>query len=168
MKTLITITGPENSGKTTLMWTVYEKLVAANNTQHTIWVANGYHELTTPHSRVYKPSGELCDFNALININGVKLYISSVGDAIRYIKLTIREVILIDADIVFTAIRTRTRSAIIQTEEFYNTEIKPKYSPIEFISCKYKDPKKISEQNDQLADEIVSAIMKEVQKITNL
>ena len=75
---------------------------------------------------------------------------------------------VIDADIVFTAIRTRTRSTIIQTEEFYNTEIKPKYSPIEFVSCKYKDPKKISEQNDQLADEIVSAIMKEVQKITNL
>ena len=168
MKTFITIKGPENSGKTTLMWTVYEKLVAANNTQHTIWVANGCHELTTPHSRVYKPSGELCDFNALININGVKLYISSVGDAIRYIKLTIREVILIDADIVFTAIRTRTRSTIIQTEEFYNTEIKPKYSPIEFVSCKYKDPQKISEQNNQLADEIVSAIMKEVQKITNL
>ena len=168
MKTLITITGPENSGKTTLMWMVYEKLVAANNTPHTIWVANGCHELTTPHSRVYKPSGELCDFNALININGVKLYISSVGDAIRYIKLTIREVILIDADIVFTAIRTRTRSKIIQTEEFYNTEIKPKYSPIEFVSCKYKDSQKISEQNDQLADEIVSTIMKEVQKITNL
>ena len=168
MKTLITILGPENSGKTTLMWTVYEKLVAANNTPHTIWVANSCHELTTPHSRVYKPSGALGDFKALIDINGVKLYISSVGDAIRYIKLTIREVILIDADIVFTAIRTRTRSTIIQTEEFYNTEIKPKYSPIEFVSCKYKDPQKISEQNDQLADEIVSAIMKEVQKITNL
>ena len=168
MKTFITIKGPENSGKTTLMWTVYEKLVAANNTPHTIWVANGCHNLTTPHSRVYKPSGALGDFKALIDINGVKLYISSVGDAIRYIKLTIREVILIDADIVFTAIRTRTRSKIILTEEFYNTEIKPKYSPIEFISCKYKDPKKISEQNDQLADEIVSAIMKEVQKITNL
>lgn len=168
MKTFITIKGPENSGKTTLMWTVYEKLVTANNTPHTIWVANGCHELTAPHSRVYKPSGELGDFKALIDINGVKLYISSVGDAIRYIKLTIREVILIDADIVFTAIRTRTRSTIIQTEEFYNTEIKPKYSPIEFISCKYKDPQKISEQNDQLADEIVSAIMKEVQKITNL
>ena len=168
MKTLITITGPENSGKTTLMWTVYEKLVAANNTPHTIWVANSCYELTAPHSRVYKPSGDLCDFNALININGAKLYISSVGDAIRYIKLTIKKVILIDADIVFTAIRTRTRSTIIQTEEFYNTEIKPKYLPIEFVSCKYKDPKKISEQNDQLADEIVSAIMKEVQKITNL
>ena len=168
MKTFITIKGPENSGKTTLMWTVYEKLVAANNTQHTIWVANGCHELTTPHSRVYKPSGELCDFNALININGVKLYISSVGDAIRYIKLTIREVILIDADIVFTAIRTRTRSTIIQTEEFYNTEIKPKYSPIEFVSCKYKDPQKISEQNDQLSDEIVSVILKGVQKNKNL
>ena len=154
MKTFITIKGPENSGKTTLMWTVYEKLVAANK--------------TTPHSRVYKPSGDLCDFNALININGVKLYISSVGDAIRYIKITIKVVFSIDADIVFTAIRTRTRSKIIQTEEFYNTEIKPKYSPIEFVSCKYKDPQKISEQNDQLADEIVSAIMKEVQKITNL
>ena len=168
MKTFITIKGPENSGKTTLLWTVYEKLVAVNNTQHTIWVANGCHELTTPHSRVYKPSGALGDFKALIDINGVKLYISSVGDAIRYIKLTIREVILIDADIVFTAIRTRTRSKIIQTEEFYNTEIKPKYSPIEFVSCKYKDPQKISEQNNQLADEIVSAIMKDVQKITNL
>jgi GTPase SAR1 family protein len=167
MKTLITITGPENSGKTTLMWTVYEKLVAANNTPHTIWVANSCHEQTAPHPRVCKPSGDLGDFKALININGVKLYISSVGDAIRYIKLTIREVILIDADIVFTAIRTRTRSTIIQTEEYYNTEIKPKYSPIEFVSCKYKDPKKISEQNDQLADEIVSAIMKEVRKITN-
>lgn len=57
MKTLITILGPENSGKTTLMWTVYEKLVAANNSPHTIWVANSCHELTTPHSRVYKPSG---------------------------------------------------------------------------------------------------------------
>ena len=167
MKTLITIIGPENSGKTTLMWTVYEKLVAANNTPHTIWVANGFHELTAPHSRVYKPSGALGDFKALIDINGVKLYISSVGDAIRYIKLTIREVILIDADIVFTAIRTRTRSTIIQTEEFYNTEIKQKYSPIEFVSRKYKDPQKISEQNDLLADEIVSAIMKEVHKITN-
>ena len=110
----------------------------------------------------------LCDFNALININGVKLYISSVGDAIRYIKITIKVVFSIDADIVFTAIRTRTRSKIILTEEFYNTEIKPKYSPIEFVSCKYKDPLKISEQNDQLADEIVSTIMKEVQKITNL
>ena len=150
------------------MWTVYEKLVAANNTPHTIWVANGCHELTAPHSRVYKPSGALGDFKALIDINGIKLYISSVGDAIRYIKFTINEVISIDADIVFTAIRTRTRSTIIQTEEFYNTEIKPKYSPIEFISCKYKDPQKISEQNDQIADEIVSAIMKEVQKITNL
>ena len=168
MKTFITIKGPENSGKTTLMWTVYEKLVAANNTPHTIWVANGCHELTAPHSRVYKPSGALGDFKALIEINGVKLYISSVGDAIRYIKLTIKKVILIDADIVFTAIRTRTRSTIIQTEEFYNTEIKPKYSPIEFVSYKYKDPQKISEQNNQLADEIVSAIMKEVQKITNL
>ena len=168
MKTFITIKGPENSGKTTLMWTVYEKLVAANNTPHTIWVANGCHELTAPHSRVYKPSGALGDFKALIDINGIKLYISSVGDAIRYIKFTINEVISIDADIVFTAIRTRTRSKIIQTEEFYNTEIKPKYSPIEFISCKDKDPQKISEQNDQIADEIVSAIMKEVQKITNL
>ena len=168
MKSLIAIIGPENSGKTTLMWTVYEKLVATNNTPHTIWVANGCHQLTTPHSRVYKPSGELCDFNALININGVKLYISSVGDAIRYIKITIKVVFSIGADIVFTAIRTRTRSRTIQTEEFYNKEIKPKYSPIEFVSCKYKDPKKISEQNDQLADEIVSAIMKEVQKITNL
>ena len=168
MKTFITIKGPENSGKTTLMWTVYEKLVAANNTPHTIWVANSCHELTTPHSRVYKPSGALGDFKALIEINGVKLYISSVGDAIRYIKFTIKVVFSIDADIVFTAIRTRTRSKIIQTEEFYNTEIKPKYSPIEFISCKYKDLQKISEQNDQLADEIVSALMKEVQKITNL
>ena len=168
MKTFITIKGPENSGKTTLMWTVYEKLVAANNTPHTIWVANGCHELTAPHSRVYKPSGALGDFKALIDINGIKLYISSVGDAIRYIKITIKVVFSIDADIVFTAIRTRTRSKIIQTEEFYNTEIKPKYSPIEFVSCKYKDPIKISEQNDQLADEIVSAIMKEVQKITNL
>lgn len=167
MKTFITIKGPENSGKTTLMWTVYEKLVAANNTPHTIWVANRCHELTAPHPRVCKPSGDLGDFKALININGIKLYISSVGDAIRYIKLTIREVILIDADIVFTAIRTRTRSTIIQTEEFYNTEIKQKYSPIEFVSRKYKDPKKISEQNDLLADEIVSAIMKEVHKITN-
>ena len=168
MKTLITITGPENSGKTTLMWTVYEKLVATNNTPHTIWVANGCHELTAPHSRVYKPSGELCDFDALINIGGVKLYISSVRDAIRYIKLTIKKVILIDADIVFTAIRTRTRSTIIQTEEFYNTEIKPKYSPIEFASRKYKDSQKINEQNDQLSDEIVSAILKEVQKNKNL
>ena len=164
----MTIKGPENSGKTTLMWTVYEKLVAANNTQHTIWVANGCHELTTPHSRVYKPSGELCDFNALININGVKLYISSVGDAIRYIKITIKVVFSIDADIVFTAIRTRTRSKIIQTEEYYNTEIKPKYSPIEFVSRKYKDSQKINEQNDQLSDEIVSAILKEVQKNKNL
>lgn len=164
MKTFMTIKGPENSGKTTLMWTVYEKLVAPNNTQHTIWVANGCHELTTPHSRVYKPSGELCDFNALININGVKLYISSVGDAIRYIKITIKVVFSIDADIVFTAIRTRTRSKIIQTEEYYNTEIKPKYSPIEFVSRKYKDSQKINEQNDQLSDEIVSAILKEVQK----
>lgn len=168
MKTLITITGPENSGKTTLMWTVYEKLVAANNTPHTIWVANGCHELTAPHSRVYKPSGELCDFNALININGVKLYISSVGDAIRYIKITIKVVFSIDADIVFTAIRTRTRSKIIQTEEYYNTEIKPKYSPIEFVSRRYKDSQKINEQNDQLSDEIVSAILKEVQKNKNL
>ena len=168
MKTFITINGPENSGKTTLMWTVYEKLVAANNTPHTIWVANSCHELTTPHSRVYKPSGELCDFNALININGVKLYISSVGDAIRYIKITIKVVFSIDADIVFTAIRTRTRSTIIQTEEFYNTEIKPKYSPIEFVSRKYKDSQKINEQNDQLSDEIVSAILKEVQKNKNL
>lgn len=168
MKTFMTIKGPENSGKTTLMWTVYEKLVAANNTQHTIWVANGCHELTTPHSRVYKPSGELCDFNALININGVKLYISSVGDAIRYIKITIKVVFSIDADIVFTAIRTRTRSKIIQTEEYYNTEIKPKYSPIEFVSRKYKDSQKINEQNDQLSDEIVSAILKEVQKNKNL
>lgn len=167
MKTLITITGPENSGKTTLMWTVYEKLVAAN-TPHTIWVANGCHELTAPHSRVYKPSGELCDFNALININGVKLYISSVGDAIRYIKITIKVVFSIDADIVFTAIRTRTRSKIIQTEEYYNTEIKPKYSPIEFVSRRYKDSKSISEQNDQLSDEIVSTILKEVQKNKNL
>lgn len=168
MKTLITILGPENSGKTTLMWTVYEKLVAANNAPHTIWVANGCHELTAPHSRVYKPSGELCDFNALININGVKLYISSVGDAIRYIKITIKVVFSIDADIVFTAIRTRTRSKIIQTEEYYNTEIKPKYSPIEFVSRRYKDSKSISEQNDQLSDEIVSAILKEVQKNKNL
>lgn len=168
MKTLITILGPENSGKTTLMWTVYEKLVAANNSPHTIWVANGCHELTAPHSRVYKPSGELCDFNALININGVKLYISSVGDAIRYIKITIKVVFSIDADIVFTAIRTRTRSTIIQTEEYYNTEIKPKYSPIEFVSRRYKDSKSISEQNDQLSDEIVSTILKEVQKNKNL
>ena len=168
MKTLITILGPENSGKTTLMWTVYEKLVAANNTPHTIWVANGCHELTAPHSRVYKPSGELCEFNALININGVKLYISSVGDAIRYIKITIKVVFSIDADIVFTAIRTRTRSKIIQTEEYYNTEIKPKYSPIEFVSRRYKDSKSISEQNDQLSDEIVSTILKEVQKNKNL
>lgn len=168
MKTLITILGPENSGKTTLMWTVYEKLVAANNAPHTIWVAGNCHELTTPHSRVYKPSGELWDFKAIINIDGVKLYIASAGDAIRYIKITIKVVFSIDADIVFTAIRTRTRSKIIQTEEFYNKEIKPKYSPIEFVSYKYKDPKKISEQNDQLADEIVSTIMKEVQKITNL
>ena len=168
MKTFITILGPENSGKTTLMWTVYEKLVAANNTPHTIWVANGCHELTAPHSRVYKPSGALGDFKALIDINGVKLYISSVGDAIRYIKITIKVVFSIDADIVFTAIRTRTRSKIIQTEEYYNTEIKPKYSPIEFVSRRYKDSKSISEQNDQLSDEIVSTILKEVQKNKNL
>ena len=168
MKTLITITGPENSGKTTLMWTVYEKLVAANNSPHTIWVANGFHELTAPHSRVYKPSGELWDFKAIINIDGVKLYIASAGDAIKYIEKSIEDAISFNVSIVFTAIRTRTRSTIIQTEEYYNTEIKPKYSPIEFISCKYKDSQKISEQNNQLADEIVSAIMKEVQKITNL
>ena len=164
MKTLITILGPENSGKTTLMWTVYEKLVAANNTPHTIWVANSCHELTTPHSRVYKPSRKLWDFKAMINIDGVELYIASAGDAIEYIDSAVS----FNADIVFTAIRIRTRSKIIKTEEYYNTEIKPKYSPIEFISCKYNAPQKISEQNDQLADEIVSAIMKEVQKITNL
>ena len=168
MKTLITITGPENSGKTTLMWTVYEKLVAANNTQHTIWVANGCHELTTPHSRVYKPSGELCDFNALININGVKLYISSVGDAIRYIKITIKLVFSIGADIVFTAIRTRTRSKIIQTEEFYNTQIKPIYSPIEFETKQIKDIQIRTEQHNQIADSIVASIMAEINKMNNL
>lgn len=168
MKTLITILGPENSGKTTLMWTVYEKLVAANNAPHTIWVANSCHELTTPHSRVYKPSGELWDFKAIINIDGVKLYIASAGDAIRYIIITIKVVFSIGADIVFTAIRTRKRSKIIQTEEYYTTEIKPKYSPIEFVSRRYKDSKSINEQNDQLSDEIVSAILKEVQKNKNL
>lgn len=168
MKTSITILGPENSGKTTLMWTVYEKLVAANNAPHTIWVAGNCHELTTPHSRVYKPSGELWDFKAIVNIDGVKLYIASVGDAIKYIEKSIEDAISFSASIVFTAIRTRTRSTIIQTEEYYNTEIKPKYSPIEFVSRRYKDSKSISEQNDQLSDEIVSAILKEVQKNKNL
>lgn len=164
MKTVITILGPENSGKTTLMWTVYEKLVAANNAPHTIWVAGGSHELTAPHSRVYKSSRKLWDFKAMINIDGVELYIASAGDAIKYIDSAVS----FNADIVFTAIRIRTRSKIIKTEEYYNTKIKPKYSPIEFVSRRYKDSKSISEQSNQLADEIVSAIMKEVQKITNL
>ena len=164
MKTVITILGPENSGKTTLMWTVYEKLVAANNAPHTIWVAGGSNELTAPHSRVYKPSRKLWDFKAMINIDGVELYIASAGDAIEYIDSAVS----FNADIVFTAIRIRTRSKIIKTEEYYNTEIKPKYSPIEFVSRKYNDSQKINEQNDQLSDEIVSAILKEVQKNKNL
>lgn len=168
MKTIIATKGKANSGKTTLMWTVYERLVSMiNNKTHKVWTALGYNEKDTPHSRVYKASGLLDDFSALLNINGVQIYIASAGDVDRYLNHYIDKGTSF-ADIVLIAVRIRTRSRIIKVEEFYETKIKPVYSPIEFMSCKYKDPQKSSEQNDQLADEIVSTIMKEVQKITNL
>ena len=168
MKTLIATKGKANSGKTTLMWTVYERLVSMiNNKPHKVWTAQGYNEIDTPHSRVYKASGLLDDFSALLNINGVKIYIASAGDVESYLNHHINKGTSF-ADIVLITVRIRTKSQIIKVEKFYETKIKPVYSPIEFVSCKYNDSQKISEQNDQLADEIVSAIMKEVQKITNL
>ena len=74
----------------------------------------------------------------------------------------------IGADIVFTAIRTRTRSKIIQTEEFYNTQIKPIYSPIEFETKQIKDIQIRTEQHNQIADSIVASIMAEINKMNNL
>lgn len=168
MKTLIVTKGKANTGKTTLIWTVYERLVCmTNNKLHGVWTAQGYSEIDTPHSRVYKASGLLDDFSALLSVNGVKIYIASAGDTKKCIDDSINKGKSY-ADIILITVRIRTRSRIIKVEEFYETEIKPIYSPIEFVLHKTNDLQQRCDQNNKVADSIVSAVMDEINKMNNL